>query len=207
MKAIVLGSTGLVGGQLVKLLLDSNKFDKVRVLNRRPLGLSHPKLKEEIIDFKNIDPIDVTADFLFCCLGTTIKKAGSKAVFRKVDLDLPMSFARKFSTTEHQAFVVISAIGTKEDSMFFYNRVKGELEKELKGLPLNKLIIVRPSLLLGDRSERRPGEDIGKFFAPLLKRILPAKHSPINAREVATAMLDLALTSKTQIGIENEIIK
>ncbi|MBC76663.1 MAG: hypothetical protein CME64_11670 [Halobacteriovoraceae bacterium] len=205
MKAIILGSTGLVGGHLLRLLLESESFREVVAFNRRSLGIEHAKLKEEIVDFDQIQNLDVSADFMFCCLGTTIKKAGSKEAFRKVDLEIPLSFARNFSKTKHQGFVVISAIGANKSSPFFYNKVKGELEYELKNASLKKLAIVRPSLLLGDRTETRLGEDIGQFLSPLLKFVLPARYSPIKARHVACAMVDLALRGKTDQPLEYEV--
>ncbi|MCO4755891.1 MAG: hypothetical protein KC478_15530 [Bacteriovoracaceae bacterium] len=206
MKAIVLGSTGLVGGCLVNQLLNLDSIKEVVVFNRHSLGFEHSKLNEQIVDFDKINELNLEADFMFCCLGTTIKKAASKQGFRKVDYDLPYEFADLFSKTHHQGLAVISAIGASSNSSFFYNQVKGELEDSLKALPLNKLVIVRPSLLLGEREENRLAEDIGQKLSPFLNFILPKKYRPVNAQLVARTMIDLCIEGKTDADIDHEII-
>lgn len=208
MKAIVLGSTGLVGGELTRLLAEESSIEHILLLNRREAGLSHPKITEKIVDFGDIKSFEteIQGDYLFCCLGTTIKKAQSKEAFRRVDLDLPLEFAEIFSKKNHRAFAVVSALGASSRSPFFYSQVKGDLEQELKGLPLNKLVIVRPSLLLGEREEKRTAEDLGQKLAPLLSKLLPKKYRPAPAREVAKTLIDLALGRPAEGGIDVEVV-
>lgn len=208
MKAVVLGSTGLVGGHLTNLLIQEPAFDEVVLINRRPANFKSEKIRDLVVDFDNLLTIEdeLKADMMFCCLGTTIKKAKSKENFRRVDYDLPLEFAQMFSKLPHQTFALISAVGANSGSPIFYNQVKGELEDALKSLGLNRLVIIRPSLLLGDRAEKRIGEDIGKVFAPILQKILPPKYRPVQARDVAKAMLDYAMGREIKYDIEAEFV-
>lgn len=210
MKAIVLGSTGLVGGEVTRQLIMEDSIDEITLLNRRKGDFTHPKIKEIIIDFDHIadNPQieEVQADFLFCCLGTTIKKAQNKLAFRRVDHDIPLEFAQIFSKKRHKAFAVVSAAGSNPRSPFFYSQVKGELEAALKSLPLNRLIIVRPSLLLGHRKENRPFEKLSQKVAPYLSFFFPKKYRPVKASLVAKTMVELTLGRKSGSPIDNEVI-
>ena len=210
MKAIVLGSTGLVGGEVTRQLIMEDSIEEITLLNRRKGDFTHPKIKEIIIDFNHIadNPQiqEIQADFLFCCLGTTIKKAQNKLAFRRVDHDIPLEFAQLFSQKNHKAFAVVSAAGSNPQSPFFYNQVKGELEAGLKSLPLNRLVIVRPSLLLGHREEKRPFEKLSQKVAPYLSPFLPKKYRPVKASLVAKTMVELALGRASDSPIDNEVI-
>lgn len=209
MKAVILGSTGLVGSSLAKQIQKEDSIQEVVLFNRRPSGIGGAKIKERIVDFENIPSFadQIEGDYLFCCLGTTIKKAGSKEAFRKVDYELPLEFAREFSAKKHVGFVLVSAKGANEKSPFFYNQVKGELERALKNLPLNKLVIVRPSLLLGNRSEKRPGEALAQKLSPLYSPFLPKKLRPVKAQDVARELINLSLGRKPVPHIESEIVQ
>jgi len=192
--ALVLGSTGLIGSEVLALCLESETYDRVIAPVRRPLSIHHEKLTEKVIDFdmppwEDLFPVD----HVYCCLGTTIKIAGSKANFRKVDHDYPLAFGGAAKKWQSSVFSVITATGSKAESKIFYNRVKGELETNLKLLALNSTLIFRPSLLLGDRMDTRSGEKIGSRIAKLTSWMTPKSVRAIPAKTVAKAML-----SKTQ---------
>lgn len=177
MKATIIGSTGLTGNQLLHFLLEDPKFSEVLSISRKSTGVSHPKLKELIIDLNNLKDHqdEISGDHFFCCLGTTIKKAKTKENFKKVDYEMPLQFAQIAKKKNAKSFSVISAQGVKSDSLFFYNRVKGELEQELKKLNLDTLLIYHPGLLLGERDEKRRGEDFAITLVNFLKTFIPQK--------------------------------
>ncbi|QRN95133.1 oxidoreductase [Archangium violaceum] len=193
--AVVAGASGLVGGSLLDTLLDSPRYREVLSLGRRPLSRQHPKLVQRTVDFARLaeEPLPPVDD-AFCCLGTTIKKAGSQEAFRAVDHDAVLAFARAAKQAGARRFLVVTALGANPRSRVFYNRVKGEVEEALKGLGFESLVILQPSLLLGERAESRPGERAAivasRVLAPLLR---PLGSRPIEARTVARAMLALAL--------------
>jgi uncharacterized protein YbjT (DUF2867 family) len=194
-KAIVAGGTGLVGQSLLKLLLDNDKYSSVQALGRRDTGLVHPKLKYVLSDFEDADSLKdmISGDDVFCCLGTTMKKAGSKEAFYRVDHDYVINLAKAAISKGAQRFFLVSALGADKKSMIFYNRVKGEVERDLSELGFDTLCIFRPSLLLGDRKEQRAGEDIAKSVYKVINPLLPAKYKGIQASVVAAAMLSSAL--------------
>ena len=188
---MVLGATGLVGRDCLRLLLDDPSVTRVVALTRRPLSdMASAKLRVEVVDFDQLaargDLFDV--DQIFCALGTTIKQAGSQDAFRRVDLEYPLAAAKL--GVEHGArhFLLVSAIGASAQSRVFYNRVKGELEDALRTLPYRSVTIVRPSLLLGDRGEFRLGEQIAKGFGWLV----PGKFKPVSATRVAEVLVTAA---------------
>jgi uncharacterized protein YbjT (DUF2867 family) len=192
--AVVAGATGLVGGHVVRALLDRPEYSRVTVLVRRKLDLVHPRLEQRLVDF---DRLDEQADLfagadVFCCLGTTIKKAGSQAAFRKVDYEYPLTLGRLARQQGARRFLLVSSMGANPQSGVFYSRVKGELENALAELGLPALLIFRPSLLLGERQEHRAGERIGaavmKVVGPLMVGGL-RKYRAIHGRTVARAMV------------------
>ncbi|MDB4894438.1 MAG: oxidoreductase [Firmicutes bacterium] len=192
--AVVAGASGLVGGHVVRALLDRPEYSHVTVLVRRQLDLVHPRLEQRLVDF---DRLDEQADAfagadVFCCLGTTIKKAGSQAAFRKVDYAYPLTLGRLARQQGARRFLLVSSMGANPHSRVFYSRVKGELENGLAELGLTALLIFRPSLLLGERQEHRPGERIGaavmKVVGPLMVGGL-RKYRAIHGRIVAQAMV------------------
>jgi uncharacterized protein YbjT (DUF2867 family) len=195
--ALLVGATGLTGSHCLDLLLDDNEYEKVTVLIRRPLARVHEKLEEHVVDF---DDLNASADRIraadvFCCLGTTIKKAGSKEAFRKVDLDYPRDLASIAAANGSQQFLVISAPESNPSSSLFYGRVKGEMEQAVSSHPFEGVYIFRPGLLVGERAEFRLAEGLGikLFTAPPF--LLPGKLKklrPIEARAVASAMIIVA---------------
>ena len=194
--ALIAGASGLVGSHLIKLLFESPKYHNVISVGRRHLDLSHSKLIQITTDFgKLADHRDeLHAQDVFCCLGTTLSKAGSKEAFRKVDYDYPLALAAIAAQNQSEQFLLVSAQGANSQSRFFYNRVKGEVEYSISKLDLPAIHILRPSLLLGPRQERRLGELIAQKtsqFIPWVGAI--KKYKPIPGLIVARAMLHLAL--------------
>ncbi|WP_421829300.1 oxidoreductase [Larkinella sp.] len=190
--ALVVGATGLVGNALTHRLLDSSAYEKVKVLVRHSLGWQHPRLQEIQYDFDHPNGLLVQADDVFCCLGTTMKKAGSKDAFRKIDCKYPLDVAQRALVNRAKQFFLVSSMGANPDSSIFYNRVKGELERDLTALNYPALFIFRPSLLLGDRHEFRLGERIGEGLMKLLNPLIPAKYKGIRVESVANAMFQKA---------------
>jgi uncharacterized protein YbjT (DUF2867 family) len=192
------GGSGLVGTELLKLLLNEPKVKKVVSFGRKKLPFDHAKLEQAELDWKTEHGPDVA----FCCLGTTIKKAGSQDDFRKVDHDLVLDFAQVAKERGASKFVVVSAMGAKASSAIFYNRVKGEMEQDLMKVGFDSLVIHRPSLLLGDRAEKRFGESLAiklyPIYRPLLKGPL-AKQQPIAASAVARSMLKKGLSATSHV--------
>ncbi|MBI1183199.1 NAD(P)H-binding protein [bacterium] len=211
--ALIVGSTGLVGSHLLSLLLDSPYYSQVVALVRKPTGRSHEKLKENCVDFDKLETAlsAVQAHDVFLCLGSTMKKAGSQANFRKVDYDYPLQIAQQMLANGAQQLAVVSALGAKASSKIFYNRVKGELEEELKKLNYEGLFIMQPSLLMGNRPEFRLGERIGQKLMCLADPLMVGaarQFRSINAFDVATAMHDVANSNQKGVFIiKSEQIK
>jgi len=207
--ALVAGASGLVGGLLLDTLLESPLYREVCSLGRRPVSKQHPRLTQRTVDFARLEAEALPAsDDAFCCLGTTIKKAGSQEAFRAVDHDAVLAFAKAARKSGARRFLVVTALGADSRSRVFYNRVKGEAEEALKGVGFETLVILRPSLLLGDRAESRPGERaaivVSRALGPLLR---PFGGRPIEARTVARAMLSLArdATAGTRVALSGEL--
>lgn len=200
--ALVVGATGLVGSSLIRQLCESEEYAAVNVIARRPLDFTDPKLVVKVRDFEQITESDIEfAHEVFCCLGTTIKKAGSREQFEKVDVEYPVTIAALAKNRGIAHFIVISAMGANEHSRAYYNRVKGKLEAELVALDFPQLSIVRPSLLTGERKEFRFAENLGAKAMSVLKPLMigPGKKlRSIEAQQVALAMMVIALHGKKQ---------
>ena len=165
-------------------------YDRVKALVRRPLDREHPKLEQIVFDYDNPDPEVVEADHVYCCLGTTMKKAGSKEAFRRVDHDYPLQIARLAYRNGARKFALVSAVGANSRSMFYYNRVKGQLEEDLREISFQAVYILRPSMLLGPRKEKRTGEELGKAVMKPLRFLFPSSMKPVHASQVAACMVD-----------------
>jgi len=204
--ALIAGTTGLVGESLLALLLEYNYYSKVISLQRGQAFFSHPKLVTIQTDFTNLEQMNLPqVTDVFCCLGTTIKKAGSKEHFKRVDFQYPLELAHLALKFGAAHFLIITAMGANEKSFFFYNQVKGEIENRLSELTLlPRLSIIRPSLLLGKRKEKRLGEGIGSNLAALLKPVMVGslkKYQGIEATDVAKAMYAIA-TQSSAAGVK-----
>src|SRR5215218_129038 len=158
--ALVLGATGLVGGLCLDLLLEDPAWSRVTVVARRSSGRTHPRLAEVVADFERLEEHAeaFAVDAVFCCLGTTIRKAGSREAFLRVDHDYPVAAARLASARGARRFLLVTALGADAGSRVFYNRVKGEVERDVSALPFEGVALLRPSLILGERAGRRPAE-------------------------------------------------
>lgn len=189
----VVGATGLVGRETVSRLLADPTFSRVVAIVRTRSGIKAPRFEEKLVDFSGLEQAlaGSEVDVAICCLGTTIKRAGSPERFREVDYDYAMAFARAALAAHVQHLLVVTAIGANARSKARYNRVKGELEQSLAKLSVPQLTIVRPSLLIGERAEVRIGE---RLLAPF-SRILPARYRGIRASTVAQALVRLARES------------
>jgi uncharacterized protein YbjT (DUF2867 family) len=186
---LLAGATGLVGRECLALLLDDPAFTRIVVIARRlpQEKVGSPRLDWRVVDFARLDSHRslFEVDDVICALGTTIKQAGSKARFREVDHDYPVTLARLGVAAGASHFLLVSALGADASSRVFYNRVKGETERDVRALPYRSVTIVRPSLLLGDRREFRLGERI----AQRLGFLMPGGLKPIHARTVAAALV------------------
>lgn len=195
--ALIAGASGLVGSQLLPLLLASERYARVIAVGRRPLPLMHPKLEQRILDFDHLEDhrLQLIADDVYCCLGTTLRQAGSKEAFYKVDYLYVVKLAALTASNFAAQFLLVSAMEANATSRFYYNKVKGEMEEAVKQTPFRAIHIFRPSLLLGDRAEKRTGEQIGavllRLLRPLLRGPLQA-YRAIGADVVARAMLRAA---------------
>ncbi len=196
--ALLIGASGLVGNYLVFKLLQSDRYAKVIALVRRPMHLKHSKLEERLVDFDQLTSEDVAgADDVFCCLGTTIKQAGSKEAFQKVDLIYPVEVGKLALKAGAKQYLLVSSIGANADSSIFYSKTKGEVEAQIATLGYPSYTIFRPSMLLGKRKQFRLGEELGKVFdlvlSPVTLLIPPLrKYKGIQASKVASAMLERA---------------
>lgn len=196
--ALVAGATGLVGGHLLQLLLADATWSRVVTLGRRSLPIhAHEKLEQRVVDLGGLEALaDLPhADDVFCCLGTTIKQAGSQQAFSRVDHDYVVALARAGLRCGAIQFLLVSAVGADPTSRVFYSRVKGETEAAVRQLPYRAVQIFRPSLLLGQRAEFRLGERIAMRVAPLMSVALVGRlrrYRPIAAAAVARAMVAIA---------------
>lgn len=206
-KALVIGATGLVGGHILHQLLDSPAYDQVVALVRRPLELQHPKLRQDVIDFDQPDPTKIVGDDLFCAMGTTIRKAGSKEAQYRVDCTYPAEIGRIARQNGVKQYLLVSSVGADAKTSNFYLRTKGELEQKIQALDFECFVSARPSFLLGDRVEFRLGEKIGIVLATLLAPIIPRRYRGIQAANVAQALITLANKGmKGAYFIENETL-
>jgi len=192
--ALIIGASGLTGKELLQVLLADPLYRLIIIYVRKPLEISHPKLQQQVVDYERLDTA-VQADDVFCCLGTTIKKAGSQQAFRQVDLIYPQKVAELQRNAGSKRFLLISAVGADEASSIFYSKTKGQVEKAISILQYPCTCIFRPSLIIGERSERRVGEKIAmmltRIIAPLLIGPLK-KYQPVSALAIAKAMQDAA---------------
>ncbi|MFZ2633684.1 MAG: NAD-dependent epimerase/dehydratase family protein [Desulfosalsimonadaceae bacterium] len=192
---LVAGATGLIGGAVIRLLYDDPSAGNVIALTRRKIP-SLPevaRMRQEVMDFDRLEASgrQISARTVVCALGTTIKKAGSQETFREVDYGLPMRLAEIAVKNGCEKFILISAVGADPNSPVFYNKVKGELERDLEKIGFKTLHIIRPSLLLGDREEFRLGEEIGKMMVKPFQFLIPGKYKPVHAGVIAQKIRSL----------------
>jgi uncharacterized protein YbjT (DUF2867 family) len=200
--ALVVGATGLIGQFLVKKLEQQKEYKKIYILIRRDIEVNSKKVEVKVFSFDALESSVIPkVDDVFCCLGTTMKKAKTKEAFKQVDYEYPLKIARGALEKGAKQFLVVSAIGASETSRFFYSRVKGEMEKAVMKLAYSHIHIFRPSLLLGERTELRVGEKVGEWGAKLAKPLLKgalAKYRAISGEQVAKVMVRAALKKTDQ---------
>jgi uncharacterized protein YbjT (DUF2867 family) len=194
--ALVFGSTGLIGNLLIEELVKSENYSVIKSFVRQPTGITEPKVEEIVTDFSDMKALSgqVTGDDMFICLGTTIKKAGSVSNMEKIDRDLPVDVARAAASAGVKRIAVVSSIGASPKSASYYLRIKGEMEEGIMKLPFEKKAVVRPSMLLGERKEKRTGEFVGKVVMTAVKPVLFGKlikYRAIHGRDVARAMISI----------------
>ena len=203
--AFVVGATGLIGKRLLSILLKPGYYDQVIALTRKPLA-AHPGLKNLVGGYEDLDDLskEIKGDDVYCCLGTTMKTAGSEENFRQVDFECPVKVAELALKNGAQQFLIITAMGADPKSSVFYNRVKGEVEERLKHISYPSLHVFRPALLLGPRDEKRLGEAAAQkifkginflFVGPL------KKYKAIHYEKVANAMFSVAKERKKGVYI------
>ena len=209
--AILAGATGLIGNQLLNNLLESNHYERIVILVRKEIPLQSPKLIQVIVDYNNLQLItkNLKGDDVFCCLGTTIKNAGSQDEFYKVDYQYCLNLAIETNKNGASNFYLISSLGANANSKIFYNSVKGKIENAIKNIGFNSFYIFRPSILLGNRNEFRLGEKIMQMIMKPFSKIMIGsmkKYAAIESKQVAKAMYYIAISNNkkgTQI-ISNE---
>ena len=195
MKVLQVGSTGLVGKRVLQRLLANPRVTQVVAPTRRALGFTHSRLLNPVVDFDAL-PEDAdwwSVDAVVCTLGTTIKQAGSRDAFRRVDHDYPLHVARLARARGAHTCALNSAVGANADSSIFYNRVKGELETALAALDYPSLVLVQPGLIDGQREEHRPGEAVALIVSRTLRPLLPLKWRPSRAERIADTLVEAAL--------------
>jgi uncharacterized protein YbjT (DUF2867 family) len=207
--ALVAGGTGLVGHALLLQLADSPAYGEAVALMRRALPGLPARCRAITVDYDRLDQAPLPrADHAFCALGTTIKVAGSREAFRRVDYTYCMAFARAALAAGAKRLCVVTAAGSSPRSPLFYSRVKGELERDLAQLPFEALHIFRPSFLTGERPTPRPGERIALRLAGPLGLLVPARYMPVSGEAVAAAMIAAALGGAGGVVIhESEAIR
>ncbi|MBU3678357.1 MAG: hypothetical protein FGM32_01955 [Candidatus Kapabacteria bacterium] len=212
MRSLIIGATGLVGTELVKLLVDDARFTTINVLTRRPLDINDPtgRVRNVVKDFDTLDGSEgvYDVDVVFSAMGSTIKTAGSAERYRLFDYEYPIRIARFARTHGAKHWIMVSSFGIKPNSRFLYIQVKHALEQDTQALGFDRLTILRPSFILGDRREHRAGERIGIWFAQTFAAIIPRAYRAVHARAIAATMIRAATDGSERPfeSISNEFI-
>lgn len=198
-RVLLAGATGLVGAEILRQLIDDHTVGRIVLIGRRQVATADSRVESHAISFDGLDrhPGLFDVDQVFCALGTTMKQAGSREAFRRVDHDYPLGMARLALAGGAQHFLLVSALGADASSRIFYNRVKGEVENALRSMPFRSVTIARPSLLLGERKEFRLMERL----AMVVGEILPGRFRPVQASAVATSLVAAARVDAPGLNI------
>ena len=207
--AIILGATGLTGGILLEKLLEDDTYDKIKLFSRSSVGINSPKIEEFIIDMFQLETHSETfkADVVFCCIGTTKSKTPNKDTYKKIDYGIPVAAAKLAKQNDIKTFIVISALGASENSNVFYNKTKGEMQRDVLLQKIKNTYILQPSLIVGDRNESRFGENLAEVFMKVFGFLIPAKYKMIEAETIAEAMSILSKDGYSEKIITSEKIK
>lgn len=197
MTAALIGATGMIGNYLLKELLADNYFDTVRVIVRRPYQKTDPKMEVKLVDFNDAESLKLAlegSDAVFCCIGTTQKNVkGNNELYRKIDFDIPVKAARFSKEVGCEKFIIITAVGANSHSSTFYLKLKGEVENAIHAVRLGAVHIMQPSMLLGERNEKRTAEGLLQSSMKLVSGLffgLMRKYKAIHGKTVAKAMLN-----------------
>lgn len=207
--ALLFGSTGAVGKEVLNLLISDHRYEKVIAFSRKVIPIEHPKLSVVLDSLTNLESIagSIKGDDLFCCLGTTSRKAGSKEAFKMVDLEMPARLAKIASENEVDGFIAISSIGAGKKGRGFYLDVKSEMEDRVIQYNFKRLAIIRPSLLLSKREEFRLSEEAGKILNTLTSWAMVgklSKYKGISTSDVARAMISILNLEKPKVFWESD---
>ena len=210
--AIILGATGLTGSILLEKLLTLDNYGKVKVFTRRSVGFQHPKLEEHIVDLLKPDQYEetFTGDVIFCCIGTTKSKTPDKETYRKIDYGIPLSAVKLAKKKGIPKLLIISALGANPRSHIFYNRVKGEMERDVSSEKLEETYFFEPSLITGPRQEERTFEGLSQKIMKKGNKLLVgklAKYRSIKAKTIADGMIAVAEKGYIKNKIESNEIK
>lgn len=201
--AIILGATGLTGGHLLNLILEDKTFHKVVVFTRRETGVEHPKLEEHIIDLLQLDRYkeQFQGDVVFCCIGTTKAKTPNRKTYKAIDYGIPVTAAELAKQNNINTYLVISAMGASETSKVFYNKLKGEMERAVLAQKIAHTYLLQPSLIVGERSEKRGGEKFAEVIMRTFSFLIPEKYKVIQGKTIAKAMVKIAIS-----GYDKEVV-
>lgn len=194
--ACIIGSSGLIGSNILKELLQNASIQKIRVLVRKPLEIKDEKLEQIVVNFTDLSQLKKALEgsqVVFCAIGTTRKKTKNLDEYRKIDVDIPLNTAKICKELGGTHFILVSSVGANAQSNNFYLRLKGETEMQINALHLSRFSVFRPSMLLGSRQEFRFGEKIGQILMRFFSFLIPSNYKPIEARLVALSMISVAL--------------
>lgn len=189
--AMVVGASGLIGRELLRQMRAEGRYREIHVLTRRPLSIGD-NVQQHVVEYQELPAVDIgieSIDDVYCALGTTIAKAGSKSNFARVDRDYVVAVGILAQRLGAKRFLVVSSIGADPESSQFYLRVKGEMESAIRDLGLPSIRVFRPSLLMGDRDEFRFGERAGGVLLRLFSAVVPERYRPVEDHVLAAAMM------------------
>lgn len=209
--ALIFGVTGLAGGELLRKMVDDAHYSKIEIFSRKNIRIQNLHVEVHQVDFEDIESFAhlIAGDDCYCCMGSTMKTAGSRSAFYNIDFNLVLKIAGIAAANQVKKFAVISSLGADAASKNFYLRTKGEMEKAILKLPFEQVIILRPSILAGKRKEFRPAEQIGKYAAQLISPLMLGplkKYQPIQAKRLAIAMLRIMSSKSNQVIYESDEI-
>ena len=207
--AIILGATGLTGSILLDRLLADASFEKIKLFSRSSAEKNSPKIEQHLIDMFQLENHSeaFTADVVFCCIGTTKSKTPDKETYKKIDYGIPITAAKLAKKNGIETFVVISAMGAAANSTIFYNKTKGEMQRDVLAQNIKNTYILQPSLIIGNRNENRLGEKMATFFMKTFGFLVPKKYKMIKAETIAEAMVVLSKKGFSKQWISSEEIK
>lgn len=207
--AIILGATGLTGSLLLEKLLKDSTFEKVKLFSRSSSEKDSPKIEEHLIDMFQLEKHSdaFKADVVFCCIGTTKAKTPDKETYKKIDYGIPVKAAKLAKKNGIKTFIAISALGADPNSSVFYNKTKGEMQRDVLSQNIEKTYVLQPSLIAGDRNESRFGENVAGFFMNIFGFLIPKKYKMIKAETIAEAMRVLEKKGYSEEIITSEKLK